>query len=387
MKTRTFRAPNVMAALQDVQRRLGPEALVLSVRQVPPGPLWQVWRTPEVEVVAASSTPVKSKADSEVASTGRIETKAAKPDAIPTPLDSSHPANHLLPPVKRPPEPASRAQPGSPSSSRPEPEKSLHPALSSIHAALIAQGIDSNFVDKVVKICTETLNPHALEDPSRLREYLGQQLLAGLRIRPESTALSERVVCLVGLSGSGKTSLCAKLAAHHRHKLGRKVSWVCADTVSAGAVSEARLYTDTLGIPLYLAYSPEDLAAAVNAEQNADLILVDTAGCNPYKETSLVELGDFLTTLPNRTTCLVATATTKDTDLDRAVAAFKPFGLRSLAITRLDETNTYGNIFNLAWRSQLPLSYFSSGPSIPSDLQPAEASRLVAALFGEGWVR
>ena len=50
----------MMEALQEIQRELGPEAIVLSMREVPAGPLWQVWNKPGVEVVATRDIPVKS---------------------------------------------------------------------------------------------------------------------------------------------------------------------------------------------------------------------------------------------------------------------------------------------------------------------------------------
>ena len=52
MLTKTFRAPNMLEALQEIQKELGPDAIVLSMREIPAGPLWQVWNKPGVEVVA-----------------------------------------------------------------------------------------------------------------------------------------------------------------------------------------------------------------------------------------------------------------------------------------------------------------------------------------------
>ena len=55
MGTQTFQAESVTDALQNVQRELGPDALVISVREVPGGPAWQVWRKPMIEVVALTN--------------------------------------------------------------------------------------------------------------------------------------------------------------------------------------------------------------------------------------------------------------------------------------------------------------------------------------------
>ena len=201
------------------------------------------------------------------------------------------------------------------------------------------------------------------------------------------TLHASRLICLIGLSGCGKTTTTAKLAAYHTQSLGLKAAWVCADTIRAGAISQARSYAETLRLPLRVAYTPDELAQAVAAESEADLILVDTPGYNPRRETELIELGALLTVLPERTTLLVASATTKEAGLNDALAAFGAFNLSGLVITKLDETGAFGNVFNAAWRSHLPLAYFTTGPRVLEDLQPADAGRLVGALFGDDWAQ
>jgi flagellar biosynthesis protein FlhF len=95
----------------------------------------------------------------------------------------------------------------------------------------------------------------------------------------------------------------------------------------------------------------------------------------------MVELGELLTALPGRMTCLVASATAKNGDLEDALAAYSMFDLKGLILTKLDETSTAGNVYNLAARSRLPLMYFSAGPGVLDGLQPANAGRLVSTLF------
>jgi flagellar biosynthesis protein FlhF len=257
----------------------------------------------------------------------------------------------------------------------------LPPALEGARRRLLDQGVAESLVAKIATACAESLSPRSLQDERRVRNQLHSQLEVYLRTRKGHGAAEERVICLVGMSGSGKTSTAAKLAAHHARQAGRQLAWICADTVRAGAIAEARVYTGSLGIPLRLAYTPEELAEAAQ-ELEADLVLVDTPGCNPHREASVVELAALLTALPKRSTYLVAPATAREADLAQAVAALSPFGLRGLVVTKLDETVVFGDIFNLAWRSQIPLAYFTSGTRPLEDLQPASASRLVAVLMG-----
>ena len=435
MATQTFRAPDVMTALEEVQRQLGPEAIIVSVQQVQAGPTWQVWRKPEVEVVAmpgkppaalppaapapaakpeakpAEKTPEQRKSAPNVSAFKPAAVSATKPATKPgtksgtrdqaahsktrsgqramdpaqaealrrltEKLRTMQPLDTTPPPVAKEGEEPREAVSAS----------SLPPSLQRARQLLLEQEVDTDLIEQLTTACAEMLSPRTLQDEARLRDYLKLQLAAYLRARPANQQPAERVICLIGMSGSGKTSVSAKLAAHYSQGLGRKVSWICADTVGAGAISEARMFTEAFGIPLHIAYTPDELESAVNEEKDADLVIVDTPGCNPYRESNVIELGDYLAALPGRSTYLVVPATYKEKDLNKALASFRSFNLKGLVITRMDSTGTYGNVLNLAWRSQLPLAHFSTGPRIPDDLRPASPALLVSALFGEEWMR
>jgi flagellar biosynthesis protein FlhF len=375
-ESKTFRAANVTEALEEVQKTLGPEALIVSVRQVPAGMPWQVWRAPQVEVLAIP--PV------------RKPEEAAPPASLPAlpageSKDQSLAAAYALLAPQLKTRLKAAEKPALPAKPNVETQPAVPAFLAGLKNRLIAQGVDEALVQKTTATCAGTLHPGEMEDEDRLRRLLLLQLQALISARPEAALAKDRVVCLAGSSGSGKTSACAKLAAARRQSTGQRVAWICADTIRAGAIAEARMYTDALGIPLHIAYTSEELAVAVAAESEAGLILVDTPGCNPYKESGLIQLGDLLTGLAGRTTYLLLPANGKEADLNRSLSALSPFHIDGLLVTHLDETGTFGNIFNLAWRSRLPLAYFSGGTRVPQDLQPAQTGRLAAALMEERW--
>ena len=54
MVTKTFKSPTTLQTLQMVQAELGADAIVVSMREVPAGPIWNPWQKTSVEVVAAS---------------------------------------------------------------------------------------------------------------------------------------------------------------------------------------------------------------------------------------------------------------------------------------------------------------------------------------------
>jgi len=90
--------------------------------------------------------------------------------------------------------------------------------------------------------------------------------------------------------------------------------------------------------------------------------------------------------LPWRNTWIVAPVTSREVDLRNALAAFAPFRANGLVLTKMDETNSFGAGFNLAFNSQIPLTFFTNGTRVINDLVPARAELLCRALFNERFV-
>ena len=422
----------MMEALQDIQRELGPDAIVLSMREVPAGPLWQVWNKPGVEVVATRDIPSKSEAeiskkmrnDSGPATPpapGRKEIEAilsaladktekssfergtfpvadGKPSNRNT-LDSNprnwssaevqrsvespsdKPALQVFEKVVRELKGDQRTQSSPTNKSKPD----LPPALRAIKKRLLTQGIDEALVEHIITTNLNALSPSILEDEYRLKRFMKKQLEANLRPQQNSMAIIQsRVLCLVGSSGSGKTSTLAKLAAYYTKTLEKKVVWVCADTIRAAAISETKTYTDVLNIPLFFAYSPQELSEIIQGQAEADLILVDTTGISMVDEDRIVELGSYLSVLPGRSIYITAPATMKETDVMQAITTFNPFKIRGLVVTKVDETYTYGSIFNVTHKTHLPVLFFTDGHKVLGNLHQGDPAGLISYLFGEG---
>jgi flagellar biosynthesis protein FlhF len=224
-----------------------------------------------------------------------------------------------------------------------------------------------------------------LKSPDQCRKYLGEVMEARLRlsgVRLQNPPA--KLICLVGTSGVGKTTLAGRLAMIYGAQASKKVTWICADVIRTGAIVEARTYTDALNLPLAVVYTPAELKQAVAEAAGSDLIIVDLPGYNPLDEDQVAELGGLLTEIPDRCLLLVASASQKETDLLQAAASFGVFGLDGLVVTKLDETATFGSIFNVAMKTGLPLAYFSSGKGAYGSLEAASTDRLVRALLGKG---
>jgi len=403
---KTFKSESTIQTLQLVQQELGSDAIVISMREVPLGPSWNPWKKTSVEIVAASpdsmpelqkSKPAVSPAPELRLSENKngvefaevmpeiewdLETEkkpAKKPGQLPAKLKLN-----LDPIVTSTPVKAAASQKIAVKSSADD--KYLPPSLKKIHEQLTSQGVDSALIDGLVNVALETLSPGTLADIEICKKSIAQLLGAELRVQQGAGRyVSSNVVCLIGASGSGKTSTIAKLGLYFSQTLQKKITWVCADTVRMGAIAEARAYTDALGFKLALVYAPEDIKEILNKSDDTDLFLVDTPGYNPCNEAHLIELGTLLAEIPKRCTYLVVPATTKEIDLFQTSASLGIFNLDGMIITKLDETHTFGNVYNFARKNQVPLGYFTTGKEASRHLEVVDTARLVSALFGKEW--
>jgi flagellar biosynthesis protein FlhF len=386
MVTKTFKADSTIQTLQLVQNELGADAIVVSMREVPDGPVWNPWKKSAVEVVAASlaeasaaQKPFPTSTEEERPEIEWDIPAAKKPVTLPPPIKLN------LNPIA--PQPALRVDPViRTESATPKKDRYSPPALKKIQEQLIQQGVENSLIEGLLDLALETLSPSTLADVEACKRSVIQLMGAELRVQKGAGAfVSSNVVAVVGASGSGKTSAVAKLALFFRQGLHKSVTWVCADTVRTGAIAEAKAYTDALGLELKLVYTPQDLREVLTASQASDLFLVDTPGFNPCNEKQMIELGALLSEMPARCTYLVAPATTKEADLFQLSASLGVFNLDGLIVTKLDETYTFGGLYNFARRSNVPLGYFTTGREAARHLETADPNRLVSALFGKEW--
>ena len=392
MTTKTFKADSALQTLQLVQAEFGASAIVVSMREVPNGPAWNPWKSSAVEIVASApeiSTAVLRPSDNAagvefIEERPEIEWESESDRQLADLRSQSHPRLKLnLASEKRNQLPAVQ-EPVSVQKNKSD-DKYVPPVLKRIQQQLVNQGVDGALVSNLVDLALETLSSMTLGDEEKCRSSIVQLLGAELPVqRGAGNYLTSNVVCLIGGSGSGKTSSMAKLALHYI-KMNKQITWVCADTVRSGAVAEARAYADALGFNFKLVYVPDELRELLSDANPDELFLVDTPGYNPCSESQMIELGALLSELPKRCTYLVAPATTKESDLYQLHASFSVFNLNGIIITKLDETHLFGSVYNFARKNQLPLSYFATGRDAARNLEVADPERLVLALFGREW--
>ena len=190
-----------------------------------------------------------------------------------------------------------------------------------------------------------------------------------------------RIAALLGTTGVGKTTTLAKIAAKFVLEQGITAALITADTYRISAVEQLRTYSDILGLPLEIVYSPDELAKAINKFRNRDLILIDTAGRSQHNEYQMKELQEFLRANQRIEKHIVLSSTTKASDAIDILDKFSICEPDKVIFTKTDETASVGLIVNLLYKQKLSLSYLTNGQSVPDDITPASSDVLADLLL------
>jgi flagellar biosynthesis protein FlhF len=196
------------------------------------------------------------------------------------------------------------------------------------------------------------------------------------------TTKDRAVVALVGPPGAGKTTTLVKLAARYGLASRRPAQILSVDVCRIAAADQLRTFASILGIPCEIVETPAALAQAIEEYRHKDFIFIDTPGYAGDEMEEARELAAMVSAHPEIDTHLVLMASTKPVDLAGIVDRYEMFSPHKLIFTRMDETQSFGPLLNEAARRALPISFLSSGQTIPDDLEPATKPRLAARVKG-----
>jgi fused signal recognition particle receptor len=204
-----------------------------------------------------------------------------------------------------------------------------------------------------------------------------------------------RVVLIVGVNGTGKTTTIGKLANQLKRE-GQTPLICAADTFRAAAVDQLQVWADRAGVDMVRAREGADPAAVVfdavtaGRARGRDVILVDTAG-RLHTRTNLMQELEKIRRVASREvsgapheTLLVLDATVGQNGLTQAREFMGVAGVTGIVLTKLDGTAKGGMAVAIAHDLGLPIRYVGVGEGI-DDLLPFNAEEYADALFREKW--
>lgn len=269
--------------------------------------------------------------------------------------------------------------------------------LEALEEALIAGDVGVSTTEKLLDTLRERIRREGMETGEELERALVEEIATVLRRgeAPEkSPGARPRVVLLVGVNGTGKTTTLGKLALRHRNE-GKRVIVAAGDTFRAAAVDQLRIWAERAGVEIISTRSGADPAAvafdAVNAAmaRGADVVLVDTAGRLQTKTNLMEELAKIARVvekaLPGapHDTLLVLDATTGQNAVQQARQFGAVVEISGLVLTKVDGTAKGGVVVAISDQLGIPVRYLGLGEGI-DDLEPFDADSFAAALFDRG---
>ena len=254
------------------------------------------------------------------------------------------------------------------------------------YQALVSHGVEPPLAHQLLRSVVETLgtvgsgNREAVTN--LLRERMEEMLVvSNLSI---SRQYGQKIMMLVGPTGVGKTTTIAKLAGLAREQnTHRKTVLITLDTYRVAAVEQLRVFAKILKIPLEVAVSQQDFLGCLGRHQEADLILIDTAGRSPKDQAGHDELMTMTREACKIETHLVLAAPVAESVQLDTIRRYQSLPIQNIIMTKLDETPRYGSMYNMLSHAGIPVSYLSAGQRVPEDLDVATRQRLVNLVLGE----
>jgi flagellar biosynthesis protein FlhF len=194
---------------------------------------------------------------------------------------------------------------------------------------------------------------------------------------------TKKVVAFFGPTGVGKTTSIAKLAARLALQQKKKIVLMTTDGYRIGAIEQLRSYAGLMGIPFRFVDQATELPRAIEDNAQRDYILIDTAGHGPRDLESMRTLASFLKKSEFIERHLVLSAATKPSDMREIMDRFEMCSPDHLLFTKLDETLTPGPILNELVRTQKSFSYYSNGQKVPDDLHAVPRDRIIDIVLNQ----
>lgn len=201
------------------------------------------------------------------------------------------------------------------------------------------------------------------------------------------------VIMVVGVNGVGKTTTIGKLAYQFK-KAGKKVVLGAADTFRAAAVDQLIIWSQRVEVPIVHQGMGADPASVAYdtlqsaKSQNADVVIIDTAGRLHNKVNLMAELTKIKRVMekvvPNapHEILLVLDGSTGQNAFEQAKQFAQSTNINALAITKLDGTAKGGVVIGISDQMKIPVKYIGVGEKV-GDLQLFDRNAFVESLFSD----
>jgi flagellar biosynthesis protein FlhF len=358
-----FIAESAADAVAQIRAKLGPDAVVVNVRQLPADGLAKLWKSPRIEVLAYKPDLEMRNAEPGTRSPDPLGELKQELQAIRQELASANAAAVTS-------SPRSSSQTGRPGGSA----RSAGVPTWRVGEVLETSGLMPLHTQRVME---QLQSSHGEIPPASLAEemVMARKALSGFwRSIAESPEQNHLPHVFVGPAAAGKTTCICKWLAQARLVEGRSAHVWRLDAATANTAEALSVYCEILGVPAERTWSGVE-------QLGADLNLIDLPGIDWRNSGALHDVKQMLESFGPCRVHLVLNAAYEVPLLLAQARAFSLLPVDDLILTHLDEEPRWGKIWNIVLGTNYPVRFLSAAQNVPGEFFAATPERILTRQF------
>lgn len=265
--------------------------------------------------------------------------------------------------------------------------------MEELEEALIMSDVGMETSVRIIDKLRDKVKTDKIEDADQVKQEL-REIIRGVFNEVDSELKLDTkpsVILVVGVNGAGKTTSIGKIANNLKND-GKKVVIAAADTFRAAAVEQLEVWANRAGCEMVKRNEGTDPASVVFdsikivKEQNADVLIIDTAGRlhnKKYLMDELIKIKKVVDKeLPDasKETLMVLDATTGQNAILQVKAFKEAVDINGLVLTKLDGTSKGGAVIGIVSENNLPIKFIGVGEQI-DDMQKFNSTDFVNSII------
>lgn len=246
--------------------------------------------------------------------------------------------------------------------------------LKELSSLLISADTGVKTTKNIIKQLSELVSDGTIKQSEEAKDVL-EKILLSLIEAPADLEQNPRVVLMVGINGSGKTTFVGKYANKLKQE-GKRVLIVAGDTFRAAATQQLQEWGNRIGVEVFIGKEQQDPASVIfdackkfNEEQ-FDHIIIDTAGRLQTKVNLMSELQKIRKIINKQlpetdvSTWLTVDAMLGQNSLLQAELFHEATALDGVVVTKLDGSGKGGVLFSIVQQLGIPVVYITFGEQL-----------------------
>lgn len=399
MKIKKILAEDMQQALQQVRKELGADAIIISTAREPIKNIRHLFGKRKIEITAAvDDVPAKfpepksipAQPPPPLLTVGTIRTKPAEEtEKMPAALPERIIPGLIIP--KKLPAPVLQIT-GAEENGwfknilRQELDKGeigLENGIVGKWKRIFAQiEVDDSVTANIFKDLAPEIEREGLLSEDIFKVHLKEQIITLLKPTYDIKN-GARIQTFIGPTGVGKTMTLVKLATRSKVVDKKQIAMIAVYNYRFGTMEKLNYFGNIIGASVDVVMTPAELARAVEAHRNKDVIYIDTEGRPSMNRSQVLELHSFIGAVDEpQNIHLVLSTPTKNRDLLRIANDFRSVGYNKIVMTKMDETDTYGSMLNLVCNTGVPVSHVTNGQNVPDDVERLNPKRFADIILG-----